>query len=349
MRFYTEQHRYWCGIDLHARNMYVCILDQAGKARVHRRIKTEREAFLRLIRRYRRSLVVGVECIFCWYWLADLCAEERIDFVLGHALYMKAIHGGKSKNDRIDSQKIAGLLRGGMFPMAYVYPREMRPTRDLLRRRLYFARKRGELMAHIKNTNTQYNLPPLEMRVDRRASREQGLLEHFADDENVQMSIAANMALLDTYDTTIAELEIHLNQQAKVHNAGAFHLLKTVPGIGKILGLTLLYEIHQIDRFPSVGEFLSYSRLVGGSHVSDGKKKRAGGRKIGNAHLKWAFSEIAALYVRGNPTGQKFLDRLRRKHGQGKAMGVLSAKLGRAVYFMLKRRQPFDQKRFVAS
>ena len=99
--------------------------------------------------------------MFTWYWLADLCSKEGIAFVLGHALYMKAIHGGKAKNDKIDAQKIAVLLRGGMMPQAYVYPAEMRATRDLLRRRCHLARKRAELLAHIHNTNSQYNLPEI--------------------------------------------------------------------------------------------------------------------------------------------------------------------------------------------
>jgi transposase len=135
MRFYTKQHKYYCGIDLHARSMYVCILDGEGKTVLHKNRKATPEAFLRAIAPYREDIVVAVECMFVWYWLADVCAKEKIPFVLGHALYMKAIHGGKSKNDRIDSHKIAALLRGGTFPVAYVYPRKMRSTRDLLRRR----------------------------------------------------------------------------------------------------------------------------------------------------------------------------------------------------------------------
>ena len=107
MRFYTTQHPFYCGIDLHARTMYVCILDQGGEVLVHRNMKTDPEAFLKAIAPYRQGIVVAVECMFTWYWLADLCADEGIPFVLGHALYMKAIHGGKAKNDKIDSQKIA--------------------------------------------------------------------------------------------------------------------------------------------------------------------------------------------------------------------------------------------------
>ena len=135
MRFYTKEHKYYCGIDLHARSMYICILDQEGKTVLHRNRQASPEAFLDAIEPYREDIVVAVECMFVWYWLSDLCAKEKIPFVLGHALYMKAIHGGKSKNDKIDSKKIATLLRGGNIPMAYVYPRKMRSTRDLLRRR----------------------------------------------------------------------------------------------------------------------------------------------------------------------------------------------------------------------
>src|SRR5512145_728930 len=141
--------------------MYTCVLDQEGKTLLHRDLPTVPDVFLKAIAPYRERIVVAVECIFTWYWLADLCAREKIGFVLGHALYMKAIHGGKAKNDKIDAHKIAVLLRGGMIPQAYVYPEAMRSTRDLLRRRMYLTRKRAELLAHIQNTNSQYNLPEI--------------------------------------------------------------------------------------------------------------------------------------------------------------------------------------------
>ena len=118
MRFYQpqEQYQYFCGIDLHTRTMHLCVLDQAGRIQLHKNIQSRPDAFLKAIAPFRNRLVVACECVFCWYWLADLCADEGIEFVLGHALYMKAIHGGKTKNDRIDSEKIAILLRGGMLP-----------------------------------------------------------------------------------------------------------------------------------------------------------------------------------------------------------------------------------------
>jgi transposase len=140
MKFYTQTHTHYCGIDLHARNLYVCILNQEGDVLVHKNIKATPDALLKLVGPYRDDLVIGVECMFSWYWIADLCRERSIAFAIGHALYMRAIHGGKAKNDKIDSHKIAVLMRGGMFPEAYVYPREMRGARDLMRRRMHLMR-----------------------------------------------------------------------------------------------------------------------------------------------------------------------------------------------------------------
>ena len=137
MRFYTGQHQHYCGIDLHARTLYLCVQDREGNILLHKNLPCDRARLLEAIKPFRDDLVVASECIFNWYWLADLCAEHSIPFVLGHALYMKAIHGAKAKNDRIDSLKTASLLRGGLLPQAYAYPAKMRPTRDLLRRRLH--------------------------------------------------------------------------------------------------------------------------------------------------------------------------------------------------------------------
>jgi hypothetical protein len=195
MRFYNRQHTYYCGIDLHGKTMYVCILDGAGQVLVHRKVPSTPTAFLEIVKPYREDLVVAAECMFTWYWLADVCAAEAITFVLGHALAMKAIHGGKAKHDKIDSHKIAVLLRGGLLPQAYVYPSAMRSTRDLLRRRLHLVRKRGELLAHIQNTRAQYNLPAFEKRLAYPGNRD-GVVEHFPD-PSVRKSIEVDVALIE--------------------------------------------------------------------------------------------------------------------------------------------------------
>jgi len=283
--------------------------------------------------------------LFTWYWLADWCAKEHIPFVLGHALYMKAIHGGKAKNDRIDSEKIARLLKAGMVPQAYAYPAKMRATRDLLRRRIGFARQRADLIAHIQNTVSQYNLPPLGVRLGRKKDR-LDIADHFPD-LVVRQMVELDLNVIDHLDEQLRVLEQDLTLKAKAHDAGAYHLLRTVPGIGRILAMVILYEIEDIHRFPTLGQFVSYSRLVKCAKESAGKKMGYSGKKIGNAYLKWAFSEAAVLFLRGNPAAQKAIARLASKHGKGKALSILAHRLGRAVYVMLNKRHPFDEVRFM--
>ena len=283
-----------------------------------------------------------------WYWLADLCERERLPFVLGHALAMKAIHGGTAKNDRLDARKIAGLLKGGFFPMAHVYPKAKRETRDLLRRRSFFVRQRAQLIAHVQNTNAQYNLPPFDKKLTYKGNRTAAIADRF-EHPSTQLSIGADLALIENYDTQIAALETHLVKSAKVDDPTTFAFLRTVPGIGPILGLVMLYEIDAIGRFAEVGNFLSYSRLVTCTHESAGKVKGVGGRKIGNAHLKWAFSEAACLMLRTSLPVKAWMQRQEKKRGKRKALSVLEAKIGRAVYHLWRKQVAFDAAKFLAS
>jgi transposase len=296
MQFYNCTHAYYVGIDLHAREMYVCVIDNAGEKQLHRNMPADPEHLERALTRFRGDLVVAVECIFTWYWIANFCAERDIAFVLGHALYMKAIHGAKSKNDRIDSAKIAAMLRRGMLPQAYAYPREMRAARDLVRRREYFMHQQSEL--------------------------------------------------LEVYRAVLHELELAITREAKHHDPTAYYLLRSIPGVGPILALVILYEIGDIARFPEVGHFISYARLVKCAHESAGKRTGGRGNKTGNSHLKWAFSEAAVLFLRGNERGQRMRDQLAAKYGNAKALSLIAQKLGRTAYFVLKRKEPFDRKRF---
>ncbi len=162
------------------------------------------------------------------------------------------------------------MLRGGLLPQAYVYPAAMRSTRDLLRRRLHLVRKRGERLAHIQNTRAQYHLPAFERRLAYPGNRE-GVVEHVPD-PSVRKSIEVDVTLIDQYDALVNDLELTIVREAKRHDGDAFHRLRSVPGIGKILGLTILYEIHDITRFDRVQEFASYARLIKCMKESAGKK-----------------------------------------------------------------------------
>jgi transposase len=345
MRFYTQQQRFYCGIDLHARTMHVCILAHEGNVVFDKNLPCHFDSLLQAIAPFQDGIVIGVECMFGWYWLADRCAEHHLPFVLGHALYMKLIHGAKAKNDRLDAHKIAHLLKGGNFPLAYAYPKGMRETRDLLRRRCYLVHKRAELITHLEILNAQNNLPPFGKKLSYAANRAALDIPQRFGDPSVQMSATLDLQLIDKLDELIAQVELHLTRTAKVDDVQTYHRLRTIPGVGPILALVLLYEMHQVDRFERVGQFLSYARLVRCDHESAGKKG-SGGKKIGNAQLRWAFAEAACLFLRGSERARQWKQKQEKKHGSAKALGILAARLARAVYHMLRKQQAFDEDRF---
>lgn len=344
MKFYTKTHPYYCGIDLHTKMMYVCIVDNENNILIHKNISTNAKTFLALIAPYRDELVVGVECMFSWYWLADLCAQENIDFILGHALYMRNIHGGKAKNDKIDSEKIARLMKSGNFPLAYVYPPELRPVRDLMRRRLYLVRLKGEIQGHISITRYQYNVPQFEKNIVHKGNRQQ--IEERFTQPTVRKNVETDVTIMDALHDEANQLENYILRHAKRFDNRLLYRLQTVPGIGPILALTIMYEVQDIGRFPTVQNFCSYSRLVKCHKESAGKKLGTSGSKIGNAYLKWAFSQAAVLFLRDNDRAKAYVDKLAKKFGKGKAISILAHKLGRAIYFIMKRNDAFDEKYF---
>jgi transposase len=351
MKYYTSTTQFNCGIDLHAHQMYVCLMDRQGKKLIHTNIRDNNFAFfLKLVAPYRHDLTVCCECMFGWYWLADACQAAGLTFVLAHALYLRLIHGGKNKNDRLDSEKLAHLLRSNLIPQAYVYPAKMRPLRALLRQRLFFVWRRSDLLARLQSHQLAHNRPTLRGR--NRYNRdpwEQQLLAH-EDHPLRQLALQNELAMVRHFDTQIIVLETQLQRLTKKYAARDYTLLQTVPGIGQYLGLTILYEIGDIHRFPSVKDFLSYSRLVQGTVASAGKIKGLRGAKLGNPYLRWAFGEAAVIAKRDHATIRPLAQRLEAQMNGNKfkANTVVAIKLARAVYFMLKNKTVFDPERLAA-
>jgi len=340
MKFYNNSHQFYCGVDLHAKTLHACVVDANGDKVLHKNFQCqEPNVFLDAIEPFRADLVVGCESTFNWYWLADFIGEQRIPFILGHALYMKAIHGGKTKSDAIDSEKIARLIRGGNFPLAHSYPKEHRATRDLLRRRTFLVRRRAEALTHIQMVHHQHNLPKptnIKYKANRNGVGDQLPSEH------ARLMVDVDFRLLEAYDTQISRLELELTKAAKITHPQIYYRLTTVPGIGPVLALTLMHEIESIKRFPGVGNFLSYCRLVKGSHTSAGKNYGSPGAKMGNAYLRWAFGEAICILKRESPEVRTLGERLEKKHGKGRAMNILAVKLGRAIFYMLRDDRAFD-------
>jgi transposase len=351
MKYYTSTTEYNCGIDLHARQMYVCLMDRQGKKLVHTNVKdNDFEFFLKLVQPYQHSLTVCCECMFGWYWLADACQQAGLTFVLAHALYVKAIHGGKNKNDRVDSEKLTHLLRSNLIPPAYVYPALKRPLRALLRQRIFYVWRRSELLARIHSHQLAHNRIPAKQTRRVRDSWEEQLLA--AEDHPLrQVALKNDLAMIKHFDQQISGLELELQRQTKQVAGREYALLQTVPGIGQSLGLTILHEIGQIDRFPTVKDFLSYCRLVKGTVASAGKIKGLRGAKLGNPYLRWAFGEAAVIAKRDHYLMGPLSQRLEAQMGGNKfkANTVVAIKLARAVYFMLKNKTVFDPERLLAA
>jgi transposase len=257
---------------------------------------------------------------------------------------MKAIHGGKTKNDRIDSYKLATLLKGGTFPTAYAYPAKWRATRDLLRRRMYISRRCGELVAHIVNTNTQYNLPGFRKKLSRKYNHD-GVAERF-EDPQVRKSAEVDLEMIAAMNLLLNKLEYHIEKTARGHDYHTLYLLRSIPGVNQILALVILYEICDINRFDRVQDFSSYARLIRPVKESDGKWAGHSNKKIGNHHLKWAIKEAAVLMLRDSAKAKYYVSKLTHKYNKGKALGIFTHKLGRAIYFMLKNKKAFDMKKF---
>jgi transposase len=240
MRFYNQRHKFYCGIDLHARKMYICIIDAQRKTKLHQNFDTDPALLFDAIFPYLEDVVIGVECMFAWYWITDFCSEHKIPSVLGRALYMKAIPGGKTKNNKIDSYKIAKLLIGGNMPIAYPYPAKMRATRDLLRRRTYLVRQRGLLLTHIQNTNTQYNLPSFDGKKISRKFNHEAVAGRF-EDPSVNLAICADLTMIDAFNKLIKPLEAQIEKIACQHDPNNLYLLKTVSSVFLyIYGMSLL-------------------------------------------------------------------------------------------------------------
>ncbi|HZY88644.1 MAG TPA: IS110 family transposase, partial [Gemmataceae bacterium] len=279
MRFFTPppETRFYAGIDLHARSLFLAVLDRDGQQRLARNLPAAPAAFLQAVQPFRDGLVVGCECMHCWYWLADACRDQGIAFALGHAWAMKAVHGQKTKCDRHDAQAIARLLKGGNFPPAYAYPRERRGLRDLLRARLRLVRQRAELYGHVHTARRQANLPPVSSAVKYKSKR--AAITADVADPFVRRRVEAHLGLLEPLDTTVRRLEAEIEEAAEEHYPTELAVLQTAPGVGAVLSLTILLEIDTVGRFESRQQFCSYARLCGAAQTSDNKRCGTGNRK----------------------------------------------------------------------
>lgn len=345
MRYLTATAASYVGVDLHASTLHVCVLDQAGTVKLSRKLKARPEPFLEAIAPFRPDVLIGCECVHVWYWLADACRDQNVRFELGHAWGMKAVHQSKTKSDAHDAEGIARLLRGGNFPLAYAYPRERRGLRDLLRTRLTLVRQRAELYARIHTARRQLNLDSVGRDL-KSASKRDGATAGITD-PHTRRGVEARLHLLDPLDAEIRRLERDLEVAAGEHYPTELAVLRTIPGVGPIISMTILLEIDTITRFETRQQFCSYARLISPKQESGGKVVGVVNTRAGNAWLKWAFSEAAVLSAQKDEQMKGCLAKLQSRHGTSKGLSIFAHKLGRVVYHLLRTKTVFDVARFV--
>lgn len=339
--------KYVCGIDLHAQTMAICIMDKNGKILIKKSIKCEMGLLMEQLKPFLKSITVGVESTYNWYWLLDGLKKNKVLCHLGHALYIKRMCGNKHKNDPVDARGIADLLRTNKFPSAYDYPEEMRETRDLLRRRHFFVQKRAGTFTHLQNTlNSHGFMQSFRADVHRKSDRRR--LVNLPDHKDARNNISSDFDYIEALDGLIDKLEKTLTESAHAHDRKHYKLLHTIPGAGPITALTILYETHTIERFKSAQCYSSYCRVVRADNESGGTSfGHTTNDKIGNPYLKWAFSEICTRMVNQSTLIRDWYDKQTAQHGKGGALARLRHKIALAVYYMLKHNIGFDEYKFL--
>jgi len=329
---------HYCGIDLHSNNHFVVVIDGTDKRLFEKRLDNHLSLTLRALAPYRETLQgVAIESTFNWYWLADGLMDAGYAVDLVNTLAVKQYDGLKFSDDRHDAFHLAHLMRLGILPTGYIYPKEQRGIRDLLRRRQLLVKTASTQLLSAQSQIWRETGIRVKADALRKADFEPGGLEGY--------SLQSVRAVLSVYRATqqeIKALERAALQAVKVTDE--FKLLNTVTGIGDILALTILLETGTIERFAKPGNYASYCRCVDSRRESNGKKKGNGNPKAGNRYLSWAYSEAAHFAVRYEPLAQRFYERKKVRTNAIIAIRAVARKLARATWMILKHRVPYDAK-----
>ena len=332
----------YSGIDLHSNNSVVLVSDEGDRVVYSRRLPNELAKVLGALEPYREELAgVVVESTYNWYWLVDGLQEAGYRVHLANTAAMKRYDGLKHSDDETDAAHLAHLLRLGILPTGYIYPREERALRDLGRRRLQLVRHRTMHVLAVENVQARETGARMSGAQVKRLSA--NAVELLGLPEDVTLGMQANVAVLGTLNEQIAKLERYLLE--RVRPRPEYGLLTSAPGIGEVLAPVIMLEIGSIARFADVGNFASYARCVDSVRLSNSKKKGEGNVRNGNKYLAWAFIEAANMAKRWCPEAKRFYERKKAARNGIVATKALAHKLARACYHMLKTAEPFDVKR----
>ena len=329
----------YSGIDLHSTNCWITIIDEDKKVIRETKVGNDLETILRFLAPDRAEIEgIAVESTFNWYWLVDGLMDAGYQLHLTNTWAIKQYEGLKYTDDRHDARWLAHLLSLGILPEGFIYPKQERVVRDLLRRRTFLVHKRASFLLSMRGA--------FECRTGMRTTSDDvkkwtsADVEQHIDDPLAALGITCLLEPMAVLSDQIKILEKEALKRAKVRNE--FRRLQSVWGIGKILGLTIMYEVGDVGRFAKVGNFASYCRLVKSDRFSNGKRKGSGNSKNGNPYLSWAFSEAAHFAVRYYEPAKKFVQRKRAKTNGIVAIRALAHKLARASYYVMKDQVDFD-------
>ena len=333
----------YCGIDLHSTNAMYVVIDGTDKIVFKKRLSNDLPKILSMLEPYRTQLVtVVVESTYNWYWLVDGLMEAGYPVELANPAAIDQYDGIKQANDLTDATFLAHLAKLGILPTGYIYPKEDRPVRDLLRRRTLLVRQRTAIILSVQNLFMRQAALSLNWRKIRRLTTPQRM-EALNDEDYLLFVTDAQVKLIEQYNAHIEQFEKKVLERANLRVE--YEPLLTMPGVGVILGLTIMLETGDIERFQKVGNFTSYCRCVRANRISNGRPKGSNNKKNGNPHLSWAFVEVVHHAIRHCPQARAFYDRKKAKRNGDLATKALAAKWSKAAYYVMKNQTAFDLER----
>lgn len=332
----------YAGIDLHSSNNYIGVIDANDKRLYEGRHENRLEHVLKALAPFKRTLKgIVIESTYNWYWLVDGLQDHGFKVHLANPSAIKTYEGLKHTDDRWDSFWLAHLLRLGILPVGYIYPKEQRPVRDLLRRRLMFVRQRTSQILSLQSMISR--IRGLDFSGNSIKVFDADFVDRVFDGHFHRFTAKRNLSTIHFLGGIIKEIETEVRSQIQLRKD--FQMLLTTPGIGLILGLTIMLEVGDIARFPKAGDYSSYCRCVQSKRITNNKKKGEGNQKNGNRYLAWAYVEAANHAIRVCPKAQKFFQRKMAKNNRTLAIKALANKLTKATYFIMRDQVPYDAKK----
>ena len=329
----------YVGLDLHSNNNFLALINKQGKRVDQKKLLNDRELILEVLRSYRSKIVgVVVESTYNWYWLVDALMEAGYAVHLANPSAIQQYSGLKHADDQHDAFWLAEMLRLGILPEGYIYPKEERPIRDLLRKRRHLVRLRTSLIISLQNIISRNCGVPCKVNEVKRL-KEDRVSPLLQGNEDLALAGQASKETIDYLTRQIRRIEATIVKRIELREA--YRYLLTLWGVGKILALTIMLETGSIDRFAKVGNYVSYCRKVPSQWISNEKAKGKGNKKNGNKYLAWAFSEAAELARRYHAEARAYYNRKMQKSNFMVAHSALAHKLARAAYYIMKDQVPF--------